>query len=60
MSTSANIGELVQLIPLQSPQPTEHCNPCFRQLQRFESQLLLQLHRIILSRFSGAVEDLFW
>ena len=45
---------LLQLVPLHSPQAIEQLSPCFLHVHRFESQLTLQPHLMIVSNLSGA------
>ena len=47
-------GELEQLTPQHSSQLDVQSSPCFLQLQRFESQLLLHEQRITFNRSDGA------
>ena len=50
--------ELLQPTPRHSPQPAEQDNPCFLHVHLFESQLSLQLHRMILRSLSGAAGNI--
>ena len=59
-SESDGTTEFAQLIPLQFPQATEYDSPCFLQLHCMESQSVLQLHRTLWSRVSGAGGRSVW
>jgi hypothetical protein len=55
-SDSAIAAEMEQFNPRHSSHPTEHWRPCFLHTQRLVSQFCLQLHLMIFSSFSGAVD----
>ena len=54
---SSDCDGLEQQIPLQSPHANEHLIPCFMQVHESVLQVVLQLHLITFSRYSGAAES---